>query len=153
MPRKIFKAKFDAIRNDLLNTTHPQQVIGQRHAVSASTVSAINIARTWGNYLNGTTAKTPLRAPVKPLKASKVQRAKDAGLHPHDREDRETERLDAGLKKMNATETINTLQQNLPLYGIAGADIAEPARKDIASYCAIGISVVAFILSVIAIAS
>lgn len=79
MARKLTHGTFNKIREDLRNTTDTQAKIASRYGISASTVSWVNITRTWENYLANKKGKSPLRGTVT-RPAGKPQSKQIAGV-------------------------------------------------------------------------
>lgn len=88
--RTLTKNKFNAIRNELLNTDRPQADIAADYQVSTSSVSTVNNEATWQNHLAHKTGRTTLRKRrAADLKAqTKREQAQQAGLNPQTREER-----------------------------------------------------------------
>ena len=90
--RTLTKNKFNAIRNELLNTDRPQADIAADYQVSTSSVSTVNNEASWQNHLAHKNGRTSLRKRrAADLKSqTRQEQAKQAGLHPHTREERST---------------------------------------------------------------
>lgn len=157
--RTVKKIVFHAIARQLRQTRRSQADIAADYNVSTSTVSSINNAGTWGNYLSNTKAAKPLRAPVRPEAPTKVEKAKRAGLNPQTRDDRFQAELDKIASKY-ATKTelsaqVNRLDERATTISLNSKNRSADAIKLAASTrrratIALLVSAVALVLSVIA---
>lgn len=92
--RKIIRIRFFAIKRELESTNRRQEDIAADYGVSSTTVSAINNARTWENFLVGKKAQHPIRSRVKASDpVVRKEKAEKAGLHPVTAEQRRTARI------------------------------------------------------------
>jgi len=130
---RIKKHVFDAISRELKNTDHPrsQADIAADYQVSSSTVSAVNLARTWGNFRAGIRAKSPLRSPVRHAKPSRFEKAQKAGLNPVTLEQRIEDRFERELTKIAETYEDRSSANDRFKY-LAQRDDSLQERQDVA---------------------
>lgn len=164
---KLKKHQFQAIRNELLDTTRnrTQADIAADYQVSSSMVSLVNNVRSWGNYLTGTKAKTPLRGSVSQTQPTqtKSEQAQQAGLNPVSIDQRIEQRFAEELETLNKKyasrseleEAAARLQTNIDgtnrrVNKKLDAPTKEEARIDTAFTWAISaITLVALVLAII----
>jgi len=177
--RTLKRIGFFAIARQLRETNRTQADIAADYNVSSSTVSVINQAGSWENYLAGKTAVKPIRAArALAQKPTKLEAAKAAGLNPRTREDRlnaaghpaksriprhhrEANKLAADLKKLEKTPTRDEFKQlskalhdrqDVLLARVRQAE-RHLGRNGLKSDLALFISVGALVLSIIALAN
>lgn len=139
--RTLKKIAFHAIARQLKDTQRTQADIAADYNVSASTVSWINQTGNWGNYLANIRAAKPLRQRVKSpttiAAASKVERARQAGLNPVTAEQRIEQRfadeLDALAKVYATNDRVDEQVARLDNRVDIAREIAKRARDDVAA--------------------
>lgn len=176
--RKLIRIKFFAIRRELESTNRRQEDIAADYGVSSTTVSSINQARTWDNYLVGKKADKPVRSTR--VKASdpvvRKEKATKAGLHPVTREERAAHAIVNGKNRLKPQETpaeaelakgldeltrpvlqgelrhiVGRIHERLDGARANSLDAIKSAETaTVTSFVALFISIVAFVLSVIA---